>query len=296
MFFETSMRIDSHHHLWRYDPVAFDWIPDGMPELRRDFLLPELEKEIRQALVDGSIVVQARQILEETTWLLETASGSSIYGVVGWAPIAAPEFPDVLDTLRRNPLLKGLRHIVQAEPEGFLLRPEFQQGIRAMQGCGLVYELLLYAPQLPEAIRFVDLHPDQPFVLDHGGKPRIASGEIETWRRDLRKLATRPNVVCKVSGLVTEADADDWTPGQLGAYFEEMLESFGAERLMIGTDWPVCTSRCSYKDWWAIVEDWVRPLSLSEQTQILGGNAVCVYNLISGLTAQGNRRTAGEQH
>jgi L-fuconolactonase len=202
----------------------------------------------------------------------------------------------VLDALRRNPLLKGLRHIVQAEPQGFLLRPEFQRGIRAMQGYGLVYEVLVYAPQLPEAIRFVDLHPDQLFVLDHGGKPQIASGEIAAWRRDLRNLATRPNVVCKVSGLVTEADPDTWTPGQLGAYFEEMLEAFGTERLMIGTDWPVCTSRCSYKDWWAIVEDWVRPLSLTEQAQILGGNAVRVYNLISGLTAQGNGWTAGEQH
>jgi L-fuconolactonase len=289
------MRIDSHHHLWRYDPVAFDWIPDSMPELRRDFLLPELEEEMRQALVDGSIAVQARQTLEETIWLLATAGGSSIYGVVGWAPIAAPEFPDVLDALRRNPLLKGLRHIAQAEREGFLLRPEFQRGIRDLRGSGLVYELLVHAPQLPEAIRFVDLHPDQPFVLDHGGKPEIASGEIEAWRRDLQKLATRSNVVCKVSGLVTEADADTWTPGQLGAYFEEMLEAFGPERLMIGTDWPVCTSRCSYKDWWAIVEDWVRPLSPSEQAQILGGNAVRVYNLISGLTAQANGRIAWEQ-
>jgi len=279
------MRIDSHHHLWRYVPEAFEWIPDSMLGLRRDFLLPELEEEMRQAFVDGSIVVQARQTLEETTWLLETASGSSICGVVGWAPIAAPEFLDVLDALRRNPLLKGLRHIVQAEAEGFLLRPEFQRGIRAMQGSGLVYELLVYAPQLPETIRFVDLHPNPPFVLDHGGKPRIASGEIETWRRDLRELATRPNVVCKVSGLVTEADADAWTPGKLGTYFEEMLETFGAERLMIGTDWPVCTSRCSYKDWWAIVEDWVRPLSLSEQAQILGENAVRVYNLLSGPNA-----------
>jgi L-fuconolactonase len=279
------MRIDSHHHLWRYDPVAFDWIPDSMPGLRRDFLLPELEEEMREARVDGSIVVQARQTLEETMWLLETAKGSSIYGVVGWAPIAAPEFPHVLDGLRKNPLLKGLRHIVQAEPEGFLLRPEFQRGIRNLQGSGLVYDLLVYAPQLPEAIRFVDLHPDQPFVLDHGGKPQIASGEIESWRRDLRELATRPNVVCKVSGLVTEADADAWTPGQLGAYFEAMLEAFGAERLIIGTDWPVCMSRCSYKDWWTIVEDWVRPLTPSEQAQILGGNAVRVYQLNLGHAA-----------
>lgn len=291
------MRIDSHHHLWRYDPVAFDWIPDTMPGLRRDFLLPELKKEMRQAHVDGSVLVQAQQTLKETEWLLETARGASIsgtasiYGVIGWAPIAAPEFPDVLDALRRNPLLKGLRHIVQAEPEGFLLRPEFQRGIRAMRGSGLVYELLVYAPQLPEAIRFVDLHPGQPLVLDHGGKPRIASGEIEAWSRDLRDLAARPNVVCKVSGLATEADADAWTPMQLGAYFERMLEAFGAERLMIGTDWPVCTARCSYKDWWAIVEDWVRPLSPSEQAQILGGNAVRVY----GLASQDNGRTAGEQ-
>jgi len=250
-----------------------------MSVLRRDFLPMELERECLAARVEGTVAVQARQSLEETRWLLEIAGKSPVLGVVGWAPIEAPDFAVILEDLQQHSLLKGLRHIVQSEPDGFLMRPGFQQGFRRLKDSGMAYDLLVYARQLPEAIRFVDTHPSQPFVLDHLGKPRIASLEIATWSQSLRELARRPNVCCKISGLVTEADPFAWTREQLKPYLDVALESFGAKRLMIGTDWPVCTVGCSYQEWWATVEDWIAPLSPSEQADILGLTAARVYRL-----------------
>ncbi len=278
------MRIDSHHHLWRYDPAEYDWISDDMSGLRRDFLTSELRSQLNEAKVDGSVAVQARQSLEETRWLLEMAQEAPILGVIGWAPIAAKDFPAILDDLRQNPLLRGLRHVVQAEPSQFLTRADFQRGIHHLAGTGLVYDLLVYAHQLPEVIAFVDQFPAHSFVLDHMGKPAIAQYEIDLWSRNVRELAQRPNVTCKVSGLVTEANPVTWTPELLRLYFDVVLESFGPERLMIGTDWPVCTLAISYSEWWHIVEGWTASLSLSEQTAILGETATRVYRL-SGVGA-----------
>lgn len=272
------MRIDSHLHLWHYAPDEFEWIPDSMSALRRDFLPQELATLCGDAGVEGVIAVQARQSMEETRWLLELADTSPILGVVGWAPIAADDFPVTLERLQQEPLLKGLRHIVQAEP-GILARPEFQRGMRCLQGAGMVYDLLLYARDLPIALPFVDLFPQQMFVLDHMGKPAIAQGEMETWSRHLNELARRPNVYCKVSGLVTEADPAAWTPTQLRRYFDIALECFGPNRLMIGTDWPVCTVGCSYAQWWALVADWTASLSVAEGAAILGETATRIYRL-----------------
>ena len=278
------MRIDSHHHLWRYDAAEYGWITEDMPDLRRDFLSAELRSQLNEAKVDGSVVVQARQSLEETHWLLEMAQEAPIFGVIGWAPIAAEDFPAILDDLRQNPLLKGLRHVVQAEPPQFLARADFQRGIHHFAGTGLVYDLLVYAHQLPEGIAFVDQFPVQSFVLDHMGKPAIAQHEIDLWSRNVRELAQRPNVTCKVSGLVTEANPATWTPELLRPYFDVMLESFGPERLMIGTDWPVCTIGSSYAQWWHIVEGWTASLSPSEQAAILGETATRVYGLSGAST------------
>jgi L-fuconolactonase len=272
------MRIDSHLHLWHYAPDEFEWIPDSMAALRRDFLPQDLAILCADATVEGVITVQARQSMEETRWLLELARTSPILGVVGWAPIAEDQFPATLERLRQEPLLKGLRHIVQADP-GILARPEFQRGMRYLQNTGLVYDLLLYAHQLPLALPFVDLFPRQIFVLDHMGKPPIAQGGLETWNLHLRELARRPNVCCKLSGLVTEADPAAWTPLQLHPYFNIALECFGSDRLMIGTDWPVCTAGCSYAQWWELVENWTAPLSAAERAAILGGTATQVYSL-----------------
>jgi L-fuconolactonase len=272
------MRIDSHFHLWQYTPDEFEWIPDSMASLRRDFLPQELNTLCADAAVDGVIAVQARQSLEETRWLLELAHAAPILGVVGWAPIAADNLPAILEQLQQEPLLKGLRHIAQAEPE-ILACPEFLRGMQHLQRTRLVYDLLLYANQLPLALAFVDRFPRQMFVLDHMGKPAIAQGEIGTWCSSLRELARRPNVCCKLSGLVTEADPASWTPMQLQPYLHTALECFGPDRLMIGTDWPVCTIGCGYKQWWAFVEDWTSTLSPTEQAAILGDTATRTYSL-----------------
>jgi L-fuconolactonase len=272
------MRIDSHLHLWQYAPDEFEWIPDSMASLRRDFLPLELEALCADAGVDGAIAVQARQSIEETRWLLECAQAWPVLGVVGWAPIAADDFPATLERLRQEALLKGLRHVVQAEPE-ILASPQFQRGLQCLQNTGLVYDLLLYAHQLPLAIPFVDRFPRQIFVLDHMGKPAITRREIETWTRHLHELARRPNVLCKLSGLVTEADPAAWTPLQLHPYFDIALACFSPDRLMIGTDWPVCTAGCGYKQWWRLVEDWTAPLSAAERAAILGDTAIRTYSL-----------------
>jgi L-fuconolactonase len=273
------VRIDSHHHLWRYNSAEYGWISDDMSALRRDFLASDLRTQLNEAKVDGSIAVQARQSLEETLWLLDLAQNSPIHGVVGWAPIAAEDFPAILDDLRQNPLLKGLRHVVQAEPPQFLARADFQRGIHHLAKTGLVYDFLVYAHQLSEGIAFIDQFPAQSFVLDHMGKPAIARLEIDRWSRDIRELARRPHVTCKVSGLVTEADPATWTPELLRPYFDVVLDSFGPERLMIGTDWPVCTIGSSYSQWWHVVEGWTASLSPFEQAAILGETATRVYRL-----------------
>ncbi len=277
----TAPRIDAHHHLWRYTPEEYGWIDDSLRALRRDFLLEDLRAELRTANVDSTVAVQARQTLAETEWLLELAAepDSPLAGVVGWLPLASPDLEPQLDRLTGREALKGLRHVVQAEPAGFLDTDAFNRGIRTLRPLGLVYDILIFAPQLEEAARFVDRHPAQPFVLDHIAKPSIRTGEIKQWSAAIRELARRPHVTCKLSGMVTESDARNWSPAQLQPYLEVVLEAFGPERLMIGTDWPVLTVGCTYAQWWRTVEDWIAPLSPDEQKAILGGTAARVYNL-----------------
>ena len=274
------MRVDAHHHLWRYDRPEYDWIDESMPSLQRNFLPADLNPLLESVDVRAAVAVQARQTLEETRWLLQLAAESPIpHGVVGWAPLADASIHALLDDLRRDPRLRGLRHVVQAEPDSFLDGSDFNRGICALQGTGLVYDLLLVARQLRQAIPFVDRHPTQTFVLDHLGKPDIAHNALNSWRKDMQQLALRDNVVCKLSGMVTEADWTLWTPGTLFPYFECALEAFGPSRLMVGSDWPVLTLACEYNEWWQTVGIWLKPLSESEQDLIRGGVATRVYHL-----------------
>jgi L-fuconolactonase len=273
-------RIDAHHHLWRYNAEEFDWINDEMRVLRRDFLPDELRSGMAAAHVNGTVAVQARQSLDETQWLLaQAASAPGILGIVGWLPIASPSLAQHLEEFSADPLLKGVRHVVQAEPLGFLDDHAFNRGISLLKNTGLVYDILIFPHQIEEAIRFVDRHPQQSFVLDHIAKPRIAAGEIDLWSALIRELALRPHVACKISGMVTEADWVKWTAAQLQPYFEVVLEAFGPQRLMIGTDWPVLTVACGYAQWWNTVEQWIAPLTDNERRQILGGTAERVYKL-----------------
>ena len=274
------MRIDAHHHLWRYTPEEYGWIDDSMHSLRRDFLPEDLALEAAQCDVAGTVAVQARQTVEETDLLLELAADSTlIKGVVGWAPIAAPDFEDTLARLAAMPLVRGLRHVVQAEPPGFLDDPAFNRGIAALTRTGLTYDILIYARQLAEATRLVDRHPNQLFVLDHIGKPDVAGQGFAVWADGIRNLAHRPNVTCKVSGMVTEADWQNWSAGELYPYFETVLDAFTPARLMAGTDWPVLTVACTYDRWWQTVSGWIAPLSASERREIEFDTAAQTYRL-----------------
>jgi L-fuconolactonase len=281
----SAHRIDAHHHFWRYSLAEYGWIDDQMQLLRRNFLPADLKPLLDGAGVMGAIAVQARQTLEETRWLLSLAgdkTGDSTWmkGVVGWAPIAAADFQEVLADLKQNKKLKGLRHLIQDEPDNqFILNDAFNRGIDALRDTGLVYDIVIHARHLPQTLRFVDRHPHQSFVLDHCAKPPILSGELEPWATHMRELARRPNVCCKLSGLPTEADWQQWTSASLEPYWRVVLEAFGPSRLLFGSDWPVSLIAGSYQRWVDIVTEWVAPLSATEQDAIWSGTASRVYSL-----------------
>ena len=274
MGFET---IDAHHHLWRYTAEEYGWIDDSMATLQRDFLPEQLATELAGAGVRGSIAVQARQTAEETRWLLAQASRAEwIRGVVGWMPIAEADFDA---ELMGDSKLVGLRHVVQGEAAGFLEGTAFNRGMEVFGESGLVYDLLIQEGQLAEAIRFVDRHPQQRFVLDHLAKPRIAAGEMEPWATLLLELGRREHVSCKVSGMVTEAHWERWSLDTLRPYLDVALQAFGAQRLMAGSDWPVCLVATSYSRWWQALREYFGALTETEQANVFGLTAKKVYGL-----------------
>jgi L-fuconolactonase len=251
-----------------------------MDALRRDFLPVDAQREMAAADVHASIAVQARQTVEETRWLLELAEQHPfIAGVVGWVDLQAPDVDEQLDYLSRYPRLVGVRHIVQGEPDGFLERPAFLHGVGRLERYRLTYDILVYARQLPAAVEFARAFPRQRFVLDHLGKPDVRGDGYREWRRHFDLLAALPNVCCKLSGLVTEADWGSWTRPQLRPYIDAALEAFGPSRLMMGTDWPVCTVAASYQTAIGLVRDAIGEYSTAEQGQILEGTARDVFRL-----------------
>lgn len=275
------MLIDAHHHLWQYNDRDYAWMSEPLRALRRDFLVQDLEQAARGCGLDGTVAVQARQTLEETDWLLGIAANSSlVQGVVGWLPLYDPSIASLLETYADRLLLKGLRHVLQDEPdERYMLRDDFNRGVALLAQHGLVYDILIYERHLPQAIEFVDRHPQQIFVLDHLAKPRIKDGVLSPWREQMQELARRENVYCKVSGMVTEADWEAWTADQLQPYFDTALECFGPERLMFGSDWPVLTLGSSYARWLENFHSWIATLSPHEQERISSGTAREAYRL-----------------
>ncbi len=273
--------IDAHHHLWQYTPAEYGWIDDAMSALRRDFLTEDLVREMKAAGVDGAVAVQARQTVEETRWLLELAEQcEAIRGVVGWAPIASGEFGKALEEFADNPKLKGLRHIVQGEAdENYILRDDFNDGIRTLTKSGLVYDILIYERHLPQTIEFADRHPDQVFVLDHVAKPRIRDGMLEPWASNIKELGKRQNVWCKVSGLVTEADWGRWNMETLRPYLDIVVEAFGPGRVIVGSDWPVCLVACGYRQWFELLHEYFANFSSAERENVFGLTAIEVYRL-----------------
>ena len=275
------MRIDAHQHFWVYEQREYEWIDAGMGVLRRDFLPADLAPELSRAGFDGCVAVQARQTLRETQWLLELAKQFPfVRGVVGWVDLQAPDLRRVLESFAGDKKLVGVRHIVQSEPDDrFLLRPEFLRGIAMLEEFGLAYDILIYAKHLPVAAEFVSKFPRQRFVLDHLAKPPIKSGDLREWERGIRELAKLPNLMAKLSGLVTEADWQVWTPEQIIACVDVAFECFGAERLMIGSDWPVCTLAGTYGKVMGIVMEYVERRTVQEREAVLGRNAQRFWRL-----------------
>jgi len=275
------MKIDSHHHFWKYDPVTYSWMNDSMGILKRDYQPEDLKEVIDSAKIDGVISVQADQSMRETEDLLKHASERSfIRGVVGWFPLAEPELDGLLESYATNPLLKGVRHVVQDEADDqFILGDAFNKGIRRLKTYELVYDILIYERQLGPSIEFVDRHPDQVFVLDHVAKPRIGDQIMEPWRAQMFELAKRENVYCKLSGMATEAKWQNWTKDDLWPYAEVAMEAFGPTRMMFGSDWPVARLAVEYGDWVGLCREFISTLSDSEQAMIEGEVAIRAYDL-----------------
>ena len=275
------MRIDAHQHFWHYREREFPWIGPGMDALRKDYLPAQLERLMRSAGFEGSIAVQARQMPEETTWLLELADTHPfIKGVVGWVDLRCADLQRQLERYAGKRALRGVRHVIHDEPDDcFMLREDFLNGISQLAAFGLLYELLLFARHLPVACRLVERFPGQQFVLDHIGKPPIKKGLLEPWATDIRKLAALPNVSCKISGMVTEADWSAWRQTDLTPYLDVVFEAFGVRRLMVGSDWPVCTVAAPYDRVMKVVTDFPGRFSQEDREMILGGNAHRIYGL-----------------
>lgn len=273
--------VDAHQHYWRYEPREYAWIDERMGAIRRDFMPEDAKREMDAAGVVAAVAVQVRQSLDETRWFLDLARQHPfIAGVVGWVDLQSPTVEADLDTLTGERKLVGIRHIVQAEPDDFMTRPAFRRGLRALERRGLPYDVLVYAPQLAAAVDLVDALPNQRFLLDHLGKPDIDGAGYEPWRRDFDRIAERPNVWCKLSGLVTEADWRRWTAADIRPYLDHALEAFGPRRLMVGSDWPVCTVAASYGEVMGLLRDALAPCSDDERARVLSGTAREFWNLV----------------
>lgn len=272
------MRLDSHQHFWRYSAAQYPWMKPEWP-IRRDFLPTDLAPLLRKARLDGSIAVQARQDLEENEFLLRLADAHPqvVRGVVGWVDLRSTQVDDQLRAFAAHPRAIGVRHVVQDEPDDdFMLRPDFVRGIGRLQQFELTYDLLIYPKQLPAAIRLVERFPDQPFVLDHLAKPVIRDGVISPWREQIRELARFPNVCCKVSGMVTEAKWVGWRMDDFRPYLDVVLEAFGIDRLMYGSDWPVALLAGTYAQVHGLVQSYIPP---QHHAAFFGGTAAEFYGI-----------------
>ena len=274
-------RIDSHQHFWKYNPAEHTWMTDPMQVLKQDFMPADLGPLLNQIGFDGCIAVQARQSIEETNWLLKLANENDfIKGVVGWVDLRSPHINEVLSDYANQKKLLGVRHVVHDEADdNFMLQPTFQNGIAALKEFNLTYDLLLFPKHIPVALQLVEKFPEQPFVLDHIAKPFINKKEMSPWKEDLKELAKHPNVFCKLSGMVTEAKWNDWKEDDFKQYLDIVTESFGTNRIMIGSDWPVCTLSGNYSSTMHIVINFANQFSKEINDGILGGNCINFYKI-----------------
>jgi len=277
---ESPLRIDSHQHFWKFNPIRDSWITDDMRVIQRDFLPNDLAPVLEKNKMDGCVAVQADQSENETEFLLELASTHDfIKGVVGWVDLRSTQLNQRLRYYSDFKKLKGFRHIAQGEPSGFLRGEEFSKGIRALKNFNFTYDILIYPHQLHDAIWLVKQHPDQKFVVDHLAKPVIREKEFISWSASMKALASFDHVSCKISGMVTEAVWDRWTNDDFKPYLDFIFQHFGTARVLYGSDWPVCLVAASYQKQLTIVEEYLLPFSTFEKHKIMGENAIRFYNL-----------------
>ena len=282
-------RIDAHQHFWRYRAEEFPWIDDSMAVVRRDRLPQDLAPELRATYVDGCVAVQARQSLDETRFLLGLGRDNPLVrGVVGWVDLCAPDVAGQLAEFADEPKFVGVRHLLQDEPDdAFMVRPEFVRGVAAVGDAGLAYDLLLFPRHLEYAVALVRELPDVRFIIDHLAKPGIAAGDLAGWEPGFRALAAEPNVACKLSGMVTEADWATWTDADFAPFLDAAFDAFGPGRLLFGSDWPVCELAASYGQVLGIVEHYIAALPTAlpsrEREAVMGGNALDWYKLDDSL-------------
>lgn len=275
------MVIDSHQHFWKYEPVKHSWIDDDMSVIRRDFSPSDLAKVYQENSIDGCVAVQADQTLEETDFLIDLASiNNFIKGIVGWVDLRAENIENVLEKYSTDKIVKGFRHVVQGEADhNFLLRPNFSRGISLLEKHNFTYDILVFPHQLGSVLEFVKKFPYQKFVIDHIAKPYIKDGYFEGWATMMTAIGKHENVSCKMSGMVTEADFNIWTPEQIHPYMDTVLEAFGSKRILFGSDWPVCLVAGNYSKIKKLTTDFISQLSKIEQNSIMGNNAIEFYNL-----------------
>jgi L-fuconolactonase len=275
------MHIDSHQHFWRYDAARDGWITDEMAVLKRDFLPDDLIPELKTNDVTGCVAVQADQSEQETTFLLELGNRfDEIKGVVGWVDLRSPELARRLEYFSQFEKLRGFRHVVQAEPDDrFMLREDFVAGVSSLLRLNFTYDILIYPKQLPAAIELAGKFPEQRFVIDHMAKPLIRSQMISPWEKQIRAIAANPNVYCKLSGMVTEADWRNWRESDFTRYLDVVFDAFGPDRLMFGSDWPVCLLAGGYQRVKELVANYIRDFPAEQQEKILGLNAINFYGL-----------------
>lgn len=274
------MRIDSHQHFWKYNPKKHEWINDDMKVIQKNFLPDDLLPLLSQHNIDGCVAVQADESFHETAFLIDLAEEfPEIKAVVGWADLASDALDKDLDQFAKHPKLKGYREILQSKPVEYMLRKEFIRGVEKIGKRGYTYDILIFPNQLEATLKFIKSSPEQPFVIDHLAKPNIKLGIWREWKKEMAPLAEREYISCKLSGMVTEADWKGWKPQDFQTYMDVMLEAFGPNRLMFGSDWPVCLVAAEYEQVFDLVDRFTEKLSPTEKKQILGENAASFYGI-----------------
>jgi len=279
--YNLPLKIDAHQHFWKYDPVRDSWFTDEMPVIRRDFFPEHLHPILQENNFDGCVAVQADQSEADTDFLLDLAGKNNfIKGVVGWVDLQSKKLEERLEHYKQFNKLKGFRHVLQGEKDrSFMLQPEFTRGIKALQQFNFTYDILIFPDQLQYTKKFAAMFPQQKFVIDHLAKPTVKEKKIDEWKKDIEAIAEYQNVCCKISGLVTEADWKNWNKDDLTPYIDVVVNAFGTDRIMFGSDWPVCLLAASYRKMLDIVKDYFSSFSKEDREKFFGGNAINFYNL-----------------